>query len=193
MIKIQQEKANSEQNSEGTINHYALASMAAGLVPIPIFDLVTLTAVQLKMVHSLADQYDVKFSDDFGKTIISALLNSILSVSFSPIIGSLLKAIPIIGQTTSALTMPAINGAATFATGKVFKRHFASGGTMENFEPEKAKEYFKEQFEEGKKVVNEYRKKRFFGGYKQLKAARKDGLKEKRIRRIMIKHDAENE
>jgi hypothetical protein len=48
---------------------------------------------------------------------------------------------------------------------------------MENFEPEKAKEYFKEQFEEGKKVANEYRKKRFFGGYKQLKAARKDGLK----------------
>ena len=43
-------------------------------------------------------------------------------------VGSLLKALPLVGQTLSVLTSPIIAGAMTYALGQVFNRHFASGG-----------------------------------------------------------------
>jgi len=38
--------------------------------------------------------------------------------------------------------MPIVAGAATYAIGKVFVRHFASGGTFLTFNPEKVKDYY---------------------------------------------------
>ena len=37
---------------------YVIASMGAGLIPLPMVDLVALTGVQLKMLHSLAKLLD---------------------------------------------------------------------------------------------------------------------------------------
>jgi lipoate-protein ligase A len=51
--------------------------------------------------------------------------------------------------------MSAIGGAATYAIGRVFIQHFESGGTFLDFNPEKVREYFKEQFERGKGVASE--------------------------------------
>jgi hypothetical protein len=50
--------------------------------------------------------------------------------------------------------MAAFCGASAWALGKVFIRHFESGGTLLNFDPEGAKEHFKEQFEEGRKMAS---------------------------------------
>jgi len=118
-----------------------------------------LTGLQLKMVHSLAKHYEVEFSNNIGKSVIGSLAGGVLPVAFSPFLGSLLKAIPIIGQTTSAVTMSIVGGASTYALGKVFKKHFGSGGTMEDFEPEKAKGYFAKKYEEGKEIVTKHFKK----------------------------------
>ena len=139
------EKTNIEQQGDSIINRHVLASMGAGFVPVPFFDLVALTGIQVKMVHSLAEVYNVEFSANAGKSIIGSLLGGILPVSFSPFVGSLIKAIPIIGQTTSAITMPIVGGAATYATGKVFQKHFASGGTVSDFDPKESKGFFKEK------------------------------------------------
>jgi uncharacterized protein (DUF697 family) len=159
MENTEMEKAYFEQESDDIINRYVLASLGAGLVPVPIVDLVALTGLQLKMVHSLAKHYDVEFSNNIGKSLIGSLAGGVLPVAFSPFVGSLLKAIPIIGQTTSAVTMSIVGGASTYALGKVFKKHFGSGGTMEDFEPEKAKGYFAKKYEEGKEIVTKHFKK----------------------------------
>ncbi|HLC17329.1 MAG TPA: DUF697 domain-containing protein [Thermodesulfovibrionia bacterium] len=159
MEKTEMEKAYFEQESDDIINRYVLASLGAGLVPVPLVDLVALTGLQLKMVHSLAKHYEVEFSNNIGKSVIGSLAGGVLPVAFSPFLGSLLKAIPIIGQTTSAVTMSIVGGASTYALGKVFKKHFGSGGTMEDFEPEKAKGYFAKKYEEGKEIVTKHFKK----------------------------------
>jgi len=159
MEKTEMEKAYFEQESDDIINRYVLASLGAGLVPLPLVDLVALTGLQLKMVHSLAKHYEVEFSNNIGKSVIGSLAGGVLPVAFSPFLGSLLKAIPIIGQTTSAVTMSIVGGASTYALGKVFKKHFGSGGTMEDFEPEKAKGYFAKKYEEGKEIVTKHFKK----------------------------------
>ena len=45
--------------------------------------------------------------------------------------------------------MPILAGATTYAVGKVFTQHFATGGTFLNFDPETVREYYYEMFKEG--------------------------------------------
>jgi uncharacterized protein (DUF697 family) len=68
--------------------------------------------------------------------------------------GSLLKAVPVVGQLAGAPAMVLFCGASTWALGKVFIQHFESGGTFLNFDPASVQEYYRAQFEEGKKVAH---------------------------------------
>jgi len=93
------------------------------------------------------------------KHLIASLLGSSIPVSISGVILSLVKSIPLIGQATSALTMPALAGATTYAVGKVFIQHFESGGTFLDFDPEKVKAYYAEMLKEGEDVAADLNKK----------------------------------
>ena len=53
------------------------------------------------------------------------------------------------------VTVPIFAGASTYAVGKVFHQHFASGGTFLDFDAEKTRGYFSQLFEQGKKVAAE--------------------------------------
>lgn len=135
--------------------HHVLSSMGVGLIPLPVVDLVALMGIQLNMVRKVASEYNVPFKQDIGKSIISSLLGGFLPVTLGCSLASIIKFIPLIGQTTGAVTMPVVSGAATYAIYKVFVRHFESGGTFLDLEPAKVKSYFKEQFNKGKKVATD--------------------------------------
>lgn len=130
------------------------ASVGAGFVPIPIFDLLALSGIQIEMVSRLSTLYGIPFKKDIVKTAISALVGGIFPVAATPMIASVVKMIPIIGYTTSAVTLSAIGGASTYAIGKVFVQHFESGGTLLNFNADKVKEYYQEKFKEGEQVAS---------------------------------------
>ncbi len=144
-----------EKINEGNrrIRNYVMYSAGAGFVPVPLLDMVLLTGLQLKMISSLSSLFDVKFSKGISKNVIGSLVGGVLPVSLAPSLGSLFKIIPIVGQTIGAVTMPITSGATTYAVGKVFLQHFASGGTFLDFDPEKVRAYFAEQFKEGQKVA----------------------------------------
>jgi uncharacterized protein (DUF697 family) len=144
-----------EADVEKIINNGVYASVGVGLVPIPVVDFVGLTAVQLKMLHSLSKAYGVEFSEDRGKAIIGALISGFLPLTLARPVASLIKAIPVIGQTTGAVTMSILGGASTYAIGRVFSQHFASGGTFLNFDASKVKDKFKQYFDEGKKAAED--------------------------------------
>jgi predicted transcriptional regulator len=55
--------------------------------------------------------------------------------------------------------MAALSGASTYALGEVFKKHFETGGTFLDFDPERLRKYYNEKFEKGKEVADELRKK----------------------------------
>jgi hypothetical protein len=54
---------------------------------------------------------------------------------------SMVKSIPIAGTAVGALVTPALAVAATYAIGMVFIQHFASGGTLLDFEPPNYREF----------------------------------------------------
>ncbi len=136
------------------IKNRVIASVGLGLIPIPLVDVVGLTSIQLEMLARLTRLYDVPFRKNVGKSIIASLLGSVLPISMTPSIFSLLKAVPVIGWTTSAITMSVLGGGATYAIGKVFVQHFETGGTLLDFDSAAMEEYFAQKFEEGKKVAS---------------------------------------
>jgi uncharacterized protein (DUF697 family) len=148
----------SKAETDRVINHHIWASMATGLIPIPGADLAGLLGVQLNMIKSLTDMYEVPFMEEAVKKMLFSLGGLFLLSKTAPLLGSLIKLIPVIGQGVGSVGMPVICGASTYATGKVFIRHFELGGDLHNFEPEKAKDYYAEMFEEGQKIAPELKK-----------------------------------
>jgi uncharacterized protein (DUF697 family) len=130
-------------------------AVAVGLVPMPLIDLVATSGIQLKMRRGVAGIYGYTFSDNKGKSLIASLLGSVIPLSLRNNLFSLVKGIPVVGQTIGVIAMPVLGGAATYAIGQVFIQHFESGGTLLNFEPDKVRDFYREQFVAGKQVVKE--------------------------------------
>jgi uncharacterized protein (DUF697 family) len=135
------------------IKKHVIVVLGASLIPIPLFDLVALTGVQLKMLYSLTNLYEAPFSKNLGKSLIASLLGGVMPTSSAMTLASLAKAVPGLGTVTGMITVSVLGGATTYAIGSVFVQHFESGGTLLDFDPKKMRDYFSGKLEEGKKVV----------------------------------------
>lgn len=133
------------------VDRFSLWSGAAGLIPLPFVDIVAVGGVQLEMLRRLSDIYGVPFIENRGKSIIASLAGSVLPASTATTtamgVTSALKSIPGIGTAISAFTMPVFSAGATYVIGKVFIQHFASGGTLLDFNPPDYREFIKAQKE----------------------------------------------
>jgi uncharacterized protein (DUF697 family) len=136
------------------VKRYMWWSMGAGLIPFPLIDIVTVMGVQTKMISEISKVYEVEFHESRGKALFGSLVGFVVPSTLS--FGSLcplLKAIPIVGTLIGTPSMALFCGGTAYALGKVFIQHFEAGGTFLDFEPEKVKEHFRKQFEEGQKVA----------------------------------------
>jgi len=132
--------------SEDIIRKHALYAAGAGLVPIPIVDLVSISAVQYKMIKRLAAEYNhVDFKDEKAKSVIAGLMGGIGSFEAGLLTRILFKGIPFFGPIIGGT---AVSGFAYYSTkliGEIFDQHFGSGGTLavEDLTMQKMKETFK--------------------------------------------------
>ena len=129
------------------VDRFSLWSGAAGLVPIPLVDIAAVGGVQLQMLRRLSEIYGVPFSDNLGKSVIASLAGSVIPASTAVGVGSFMKALPGVGTAIGAITMPVVSAGATYLIGKVFIQHFASGGTLLDFNPPDYREFIKAQKE----------------------------------------------
>ena len=145
--------ASTASATDPIIRKWTYAAAAAGLIPVPLADLVAIAAIQLKMVADLSAHYGVEFSQNRGKAAVGALTGTVVSRQLAPLASSVLKAIPIVGQVGGVVAMPAMAGASTYAVGRVFDKHFASGGTLLNFDAKKMKSVFTSEYKKGEAVA----------------------------------------
>src|SRR5215216_4642057 len=133
------------------VDRYSLWSGAAGLIPIPLVDMAAVGGVQLQMLRRLSEIYGVPFSDNRGKSILASLAGAVIPASTATTtmvgVGSLVKSFPGLGTAVGALTMPVFSAGATWVIGRVFIQHFASGGTLLDFNPPDYREFIKTQKE----------------------------------------------
>lgn len=146
-------------DASSIITKYRNWAMGLGLVPIPLVDTVTIGSVQALMIRDLAKLYGVEYS--LSKTQV--LLASLLGAGGSVLLAtgawlSFIRFIPIVGTTVGAATLPVLAGAATYAVGQVFQRHFQNGGNLEDLNAKAARDYFAEQLKKGQDLVKKEQK-----------------------------------
>jgi uncharacterized protein (DUF697 family) len=138
-----------DEKAADLVNRYSAWAAAAGVIPVPLVDVAAIAGVQLKMLRELAAIYEVEFSQNVGKSVIAALLGSLVPAGAAPVaamgVASALKFIPIVGTTLASISLPALSAAATYGVGKVFIQHFASGGTLLDFNPQDYREFMRQQ------------------------------------------------
>ncbi|MEZ4948814.1 MAG: DUF697 domain-containing protein [Saprospiraceae bacterium] len=154
--KMSEEKSSGRSSHADTIvRNHVIWSMGAGMIPVLVADIFAVSAIQLDMIRQMSKVYDTEFNELQGKAIVTALTSSTIARITA---GSVVKLIPGIGTWLGGVTVSVFAGASTYALGEVFKRHFESGGTILDFDPERVKKLYKEKFEKGKKIAEEWRK-----------------------------------
>ncbi len=125
------------------VQRSALWSGAAGLIPIPVADLAAVGGVQLNMLRKISQIYGVPFSENRGKALIASIFGAMIPASSGMGVASLIKGVPLAGTAVSAVAMPTLSVGATYAIGRAFIQHFASGGTLLDFSPPDYNEFLK--------------------------------------------------
>jgi uncharacterized protein (DUF697 family) len=136
------------------IKNYVILAMGAGLLPSALVNVVVVTGLEVKMIGSLAEVYEFPVPKKLilYKVLIS-LIGSLGSVYVSIRSRLALKGVPLLGHAVYVGMMSIAGAAAMYAVGKIFQKHYESGGTFLSSENSILRSYFKEKYEEGKRVV----------------------------------------
>ncbi len=144
---------NQSEQADAAIRNHVGYSIGAALIPIPIGDVLAITGLQIDLVKTLANIYEQDFTASLGKTLITSLTGSMMA----RIGASAIKSIPVVGTLTGGAAQMTLAGGSTYAVGHLFKSHFAAGGTIDTFNPGRAREMYDKYVEKGRAFAVEMR------------------------------------
>jgi uncharacterized protein (DUF697 family) len=127
------------------VERFSLWSGVAGLIPVPVVDLVAVGGVQIQMLRRISQIYGVPFSKNRGRAIIAGLAGTMIPATTGLGMSSYIKSVPFVGTAVGAIATPALSVGATYAIGMVFVQHFATGGTLLDLAPPDYHEFIKAQ------------------------------------------------
>jgi len=142
------------QRAQSLVRRNMYYAMGAGILPLPLFDVVAISGIQLNMLRQLSNLYDRKFTEGVAKKAVMSLLVGLGGVGVGGLIGSsLVKLIPFIGLPLGIASVPVVSGAFTHAVGQTFVMHFEAGGTLLDFDPKAMRAYFEKELAKAKEMV----------------------------------------
>lgn len=145
---------NKSDSANSIIKNHMVWAMGAGFIPVPFADFFAVSAIQLDMIRQMCKLYEIDFSQTKGKAFVTTLAGS----GLSGLGARAIKIIPGVGSVLGGVTLAVLSGASTFALGEVFKKHFETGGTFLDFDPDRLRKYYDEKFEKGKELAQEIKK-----------------------------------
>lgn len=131
----------------------AWGSAGLGLVPLPLVDMMAIGGLQVWLVRELSKIYEVPFSRDRAKALVSALIGAGAPIMLAGGVASLVKVVPVIGQALTLTVAPGLAAASTLALGRVFNEHFKTGGTLLDFDADKMAAFYMEELKRAKEEV----------------------------------------
>lgn len=152
-------KAQQVQDPDMIIRNHAWFAFVPGFIPVPVFDVMGITAVQLDMIKQLCKFYDKPYDEQRGKAIVTSLMGSALGRIPGYTLRSAFKILPGIGWVLGGLSLSVSASATTYAVGQVFKEHFEEGGTLQSIDGEHLRQFYLKQLEEARRIVNEWLEK----------------------------------
>lgn len=146
--------------TETIIRKHVLISMGVGLIPVPAADMIGITASQLSMIRKISEIHGVSFKENLAKSILTSLVASVgVHTLATGSVTQLIRTIPLVGGILSTLAFSGFGGALTYAVGKAFDKHFSGGGSFLDMRVSDLNSYFSSQFEAGKEVAKDIKKK----------------------------------
>jgi uncharacterized protein (DUF697 family) len=143
--------------AENCIKNHVIAAMGIGLIPSALVDVVGITGIEVKMIRDLAAVYKFPVPNKLvAYKVLISLIGSIGPVYFSTRMHAALKGVPLVGHAVYVGLLSLTGGAAVYAVGKIFQKHYESGGTFLSKDNTYIRDYFKEKYAEGKQVVKGY-------------------------------------
>lgn len=143
-----------EAKADSIIKSNIVQAMAMGLIPVPLLDVVALTNIQFKMVDDLVKLYGIRYTH-IEKSVVRAFVMGLLPVAGITGLSSAFKFLPGIGSFAGSAGVCMTAGGLTYATGKVFARHFATGGTLKDFDLAKARQHFMRELRWGRQIAKQ--------------------------------------
>jgi uncharacterized protein (DUF697 family) len=128
-------------------------ALGLGLVPLPLVEVVAVTAVQVKMLKQLSDLYGVAFSGRRARTLVWSLVTGLGMAATGSLAGSLFKLVPFAGLLVGTVGVSVVAAALTQAIGDLFIMHFEAGGTLLTFDVEAMRGHFREEYERARSSV----------------------------------------
>jgi uncharacterized protein (DUF697 family) len=112
------------------VNRHAVVSAVGGIIPLPIVNVASVTAIIVRMVRALSKYYGVPFERDRARTIVVALVAGTMPTGLASVTTStLLYIVPtnaVMGMAVSSITA----AACTRSIGLIFLEHFESGANL---------------------------------------------------------------
>jgi len=138
-------------DADKILRNHMIAAGATIFVQVPLLNIGVLTAINLRLLRRLAKAYEVEFSEQRA----NALIGTLAGISLRATAHGLVSVIPGIGRFIASIGAPLFPAASTYALGRLFIKHFESGGTFLNFDESKAKDEFDKEVKEGEELIRQ--------------------------------------
>lgn len=142
------------KKADSIISTHVVYAMTAGAIPVPVADIVAVSAIQYDMIKQIAEAYNAKYDSEKGK----ALASSLAGATASRIGASFIKAIPGVGTFLGIGSQMLMAGATTYALGKIFDSYFSGNKNLDDFNIEAVKNQYRELLAKGKEYARELKK-----------------------------------
>lgn len=141
---------NQHVTAQNIVKTHMVAASSLAILPVPLFDIATLTGTQINMLRTLSAHYGVNFDEQKSKAILTSLISGSLPLVTVVGLSSVSKLVPGIGSIGGGISMTILTSATVYATGQVFINHFENGGTLDDFEVKHWKAFFINSLEQQK-------------------------------------------
>jgi uncharacterized protein (DUF697 family) len=141
---------NQHVNAQNIVKTHMVAASSLAILPVPLFDIATLTGTQLNMLRTLSSHYNLDFDEQKSKAILTSLISGSLPLVTVVGLSSVSKLVPGIGSIGGGISMTVLTSATVYATGQVFISHFENGGSLDDFEAKHWKAFFVNSLEQHK-------------------------------------------
>ncbi len=129
---------------------------AAGLGALPVVDLVAVSAVQAKLLHSLAVLYGQQWDKHTITEFLGLVGAGMASGYVARAVGrAVTKVIPFLGQTVGAVWGASSSGATTYALGKASVYFFTQRKDGLNVDPETLRKIYADALESGTTILKD--------------------------------------
>jgi uncharacterized protein (DUF697 family) len=121
--------------AKAIVERHAAYAAIGGVIPVPIANVASITAVIVRMVKVLSGLYGVPFQRDRARAMVIGLMGGTVPTGLAAVTTStlvtLIPASALIGLAVSSVTAIAC----TRSIGRIFIEHFESGATLHDLPP----------------------------------------------------------